>query len=765
LNLKPFQIAAAAQIARRFLDYMEEPLLITKTKRVPFFQLLSALTGSGKTLILAEAIVQIRAELPIEPVILWVTKSRVIVDQTLQNMTEGKYSELLSGFHVKSLPDCKPEDVERADSPLLLLATVGKFNRQDKEKGDRKVFQIEFDFADRSLWEVLKRRQTADGYQRPLLIVYDEGHNLSDQQTELLLELGPDALIAASATMRLPKLLSRVMERLRNDGGWQDEDFVTSVRNSDVVQAGLIKRQILIGGYITPMEAAIDEMLLQMKKVEALGAQAAPPVRPKAIYVSHTNRVSGEIEDDVTKPFAQRTARPILIWRYLVEHHGIPPQEIAVYCNLRFHREFPPPAEFRLFSGGDADFEEFQSGNYRHIIFNLSLQEGWDDPSCYFAYVDKDMGSKDQITQIIGRVLRQPGAAHYQHQELNTAHFYIRTDEKSAFEEVLQEVKAKVAADTPELTLTVYKREGRRGQKPLLAPRKERLLPTVVAHPGQAQTVIQRILDSIHDYREDKINTIGTGSRKKVLQTIGQGAQETQEWVEMAGAQKVTARYVLRKEIERLHSRAVNLCSFHDPKLNALIEYHSRAHQELREAAQKVVKACLDHTTLVQTWRNAQPVGEVAVEEEKRVSFQNALHEAYEQFNTWEDQFAKALDQSGWDWMRNPAAGGFAIPLNDLGATKHAYFDFLVWTDDALVAIDTKGEHLIREAVARKLFHIETSGQGPALKVRLVTEGEWNAQLEKTSNFGCTVWLLRNGRVHPICCPTLEEAVQVCVLE
>lgn len=62
-----------------------------------------------------------------------------------------------------------------------------------------------------------------------------------------------------------------------------------------------------------------------------------------------------------------------------------------MYCNLKFDRRFPKPSNFNLFSGGDNDYEEFIAGNYRHIIFNQSLPEGWDDPSCYFAY-DKDMG-------------------------------------------------------------------------------------------------------------------------------------------------------------------------------------------------------------------------------------------------------------------------------------------------------------------------------------------------------------------------------------
>jgi len=48
------------------------------------------------------------------------------------------------------------------------------------------------------------------------------------------------------------------------------------------------------------------------------------------------------------------------------------------------------------------------SSGYERIIFNLGLQEGWNEPECAFTYIDKNMSSLDQVTQIVGRVLRQP---------------------------------------------------------------------------------------------------------------------------------------------------------------------------------------------------------------------------------------------------------------------------------------------------------------------------------------------------------------------
>src|SRR5690606_7015680 len=94
---------------------------------------------------------------------------------------------------------------------------------------------------------------------------------------------------------------------------------------------------------------------------------------PKAIYVCRTNINQDDGSTDVvSRPFVERKAPPILIWRYLVEQKNVDPSEIAVYCDLKLDRAaHPPPPDFKLFSGGEQDFAIFSSGSYRHVIFNL----------------------------------------------------------------------------------------------------------------------------------------------------------------------------------------------------------------------------------------------------------------------------------------------------------------------------------------------------------------------------------------------------------
>lgn len=765
MKLFNFQITASTAIAERFAAYSVDPLMVTKTRPVPFYQNLNSITGSGKTLILADTISQIRSHLPVEPIVLWLSKGRVVVWQTFANLSSGKYQELVGNFAVKPLTECKEKDIENSKSGLLLVATVGKFNQSGQEKGDRKIYQLSLDFASQSLWDLLKQRTDSSGRRRHFIVVYDEGHNLTDQQTKLLLDLEPDAIIASSATMRIPTELAQRMARLRQDKGWTDGDFVTAIKSSEVVASGLVKQHILLGGYITPMEIAVDEMMVAMKETEKSASELGLPFRPKAIYVSNTNAVQGQKMDAVTVPFESRSARPILIWRHLVENHGIDPSTIAVYCNLKFDPKFPPRPNFNLFAGGDNDYENFIAGDYQHIIFNLTLQEGWDDPACYFAYIDKDMGSRDQITQVIGRVLRQPQAQHYPDPLLNTANFFIRTDERKVFEEALDEVRNKIAADSPEIKLTIYAGGKGTAAKTMLPARKVKQIPDMPVISNHAMEPIRQIIEGIQDYRLDAVNTVGKGGRIQVLQAIGQNDTELKEWVDTDHSNRVTARWVFAREVQKTYVKALNLCDIENPKFDALIEYNSRAADHMREAAQKVVAAYIDHSNVMNSFVEPRVVPGINVDPVHLERFTYSIHEGYSDLNNFELPFAQALDKSKKVWFRNPSRGLFEIPLLTHGGSKTFNPDFIVWADKKIVVIDTKGNHLIFEDAGRKVFTLDKIGNGPDLAIKLVSEGKYNEERSKTGADGYTVWTIRHGKPHGIHIKNMEDAVSICLRE
>jgi len=393
----------------------------------------------------------------------------------------------------------------------------------------------------------------------------------------------------------------------------------------------------------------------------------------------------------------------------------------------------------------------------------LTLQEGWDDPACYFAYIDKDMGSKDQVTQIVGRVLRQPHSQHYADPRLNTAYFYIRTDEKKVFEEVLEEVKKNISAEAPEITLTIFTGSKGSASKMEMLPKKMKDLPETSIDSTNAVAPIRKIITTMQDYRKDNVNTIGKGGRIQVLQTIGRTGKEQEEWVEVEHSNKVTARWIFAREVQKTYGKALNLCDIEEAKFDALIEYNSPAAEYIQESANKVVTSYIENSSVIQNFANPLNVPAIVVDPNETVKFSNALHEGYSDLNSLEKEFAIALDKSNKVWFRNSTRGLFEIPLLSKGGSKNFNPDFVVWVNKAIIVIDTKGDHLIVEDAGRKLFHISKIGKGPDIIIKLVTKGKWDDKIQKLEPEGFTIWNLKNGKPFPTHVKNVTEAVEICL--
>lgn len=769
IQLFDFQQQAAAQIAERFSHYYANRPMRGTARRpvaVPFYQALASLTGSGKTAILAEAVSQIYPQLPLRPIVLWVSRGRVVVSQTYANLQDGgKYRHLLGDFDIRLLSDFDTHEASDESRSLLYFATVGTFNQKDKEKGGRLIFRAEIDTAEESVWEALKARETKAGIRRPLLVVYDEGHNLSDQQTGLLMDLEPDALLMASATMRIPDALSRVLDALR-DEGLKDGDLTTYVASSDVAESGLVKRDVVMGGYEAAMEKTVDDLLKDMKRAQKASRSLGLTIRPKAIYVCKTNikETNSFQRDDPRRPFSQREAPPILIWRYLVEEQRVPSESIAVYSNLTFDKNYPPPSEFVHFRGAESDYERFIEHPYEHIIFNLRLQEGWDDPECYFAYIDKSMGSAIQVEQIIGRVLRQPDARHHENDVLNTAHFYVRVDKKGVFSEIADNVRNSLSDEGLDVRISTYV-SGTKAKPKELPPRKDRRVPHVYLDAAAALKPVQNVIDKMNNYNGDTAgNTVSKGSRALVQQRVGDGSQSQLKWVPYEHNNAVSARWLFQLEVSRQFPRALEVASSDDPKFDARIELGSRAHEHISQTANQVVDAYLQNVRLGERTHNPYVVDAATVDPSKIVKFSNSVHAGYSGLNALELQFARALDATRFTWCRNPARSGYPIPLLTRGQTRTFYPDFLVWRGNVVFAIDPTGQHLLKEKTARKLFSIVPGKTKQRVVIRLVSEGRWNERVEQLEKNGYTVWSLRQdqelGFTHH---DSIEEALKVCL--
>lgn len=745
IELKEFQQLAADQIASRYGDYWADPVEAgTKRNRrtIPFVQMLASITASGKTIILADAVASIAEEQPVKPVILWLSKGKVVVEQSLANLQAGgKYHHLVQNCEVRTLAEFDTDELTDSDRAFIYFATVGTFNHRDQANSTLNIYKSDIDTTDQRTWDKLKERLGSDGYRRPLVVVYDEAHNLSDLQTNLLFDQQPSAFLLASASMRLPERMGNEIDVLKREKAWTDAELITEVDARAVADSGLVKTTVQLVGYNTPMEDAVGGLIADMHATAQEAESYKLPSRPKAIYVCGTNMVAGNAlqPDDPRRPFAERQAPPILIWRHLTEHLDIDPADIAVYCSLKVDKEFPLPEEFTLFRGGDKDYERFIAGDYQHIIFNLTLQEGWDDPYCYFAYIDKSMESRVQVEQVVGRLLRQPGTKHYAADRLNTAHFYVRVDRNQVFETIVDEVQRRLNSEAPIVRIVKAKSSDDRPVE--YPPIEQRFLPDVALNGEAAAKPIAKILSELHDYRSDTTNTVAEGKRVVVTRKVGARGEGRAQWEDFEQSAAVLARWIFVRNVRALYPAAQGAVPTHDPRFDAEIGVGSAAEASIRSLAAKVVDAFIEHAVVEQSPVEGDAVGPVVARRSDVVPYANALHGGYAGLNGFEAEFARSLEEiDDCVWYRNPSQSGFRIPLVSLGRTRNFFPDFLVWHGGSVFAVDTKGEHLVADDARRKLFGISTIGADEPLAVRLVSHGTWSKHVKRTSAQGFTIW-------------------------
>lgn len=787
LELKVFQSEAAKSISDRYAFFANHPDRPRKGKKPrAFFQALSALTGAGKTPVLAQSVALMRAHFDCEPIVFWMSKAKSVVAQTYANFSGGgKYNEIIDGFRVINVSQLSPTLISDSSTPLMVMATTGLFNNKDQSEGALNIYKRDQDrFGDKSPWERLIERAD-NGKRRPLLIVYDEGHNLSEQQTELLSELEPDAYLLASATLKLPDSFNKsviqhiklwvdeansecdafkVLKAVDNDGRPDIKRFITTaVDSAKVVDAQLVKRAIQFDGSTAPMERCLDDLSARLGTLQEEIDARGLGFKPKAIYVCKTNIADDGEKDDHTKPFAHRKAPPIRIWRYLVEEKGVDPKSVAIYANLTFV-DGNKPKEVNLFSKGESDFDEFTTGDYQHIIFNLSLQEGWDDPACYLAYIDKSMGSSIQVEQVIGRVLRQYGATHYDNPLLNSAHFFLRVDSQSVFVDAIGAVKAKLQAEGAPIEIVDNFGGSGYGSEDL-KPKDDVDAP--LCHVNvDAESACERIAEIISEFptfADSSPDTFGQAHvASQVIDLKNLGAEgDTPNWTADGHTNPVRLRWLINTALRSRSNRALAVSDFKDQKFDVRVQVQSNANKAADKVAKEIVDAYYQQAELV--YESLRPFRFGALRVPKNApAFTNGLYERYTGFNKFELVFAQALDKAGNTWHRNPSAGGFHIPLLSEGDTASFYPDFIVWKGNMVYCLDTKGSHLLSDAVARKLFDIQDGGKTKVL-VRFISEGKQTELRGKAIKGGYTVWKMKSGSPSPIHVDDLDKAVKECL--
>jgi type III restriction enzyme len=678
---------------------------------IPFLGQLKAVTGSGKTPILARTVAGLG-----DGVVLWTTRSSAVVEQTYTNLT-GRYRSLLPG-DVRILRDIPSQAVWRelidnATGLSIWVLTVASWNEADADtdsNGDARLRlrRPQPDWAgEGSPWDQLRT-----DLKRPLWIVSDESHNQSAVQLDQLAALGPKGFFMASATPIVNDLFTKWEEALKAGAVTRSlfDAAQVPVLTRDVVDANLLKTTIELIDYRSGAEESLDGALDSLLRVDDAANKEGAPVTPRAIYV---------VEQSNPRRGSHDEPRPVAIWRHL-RARGVPSDEIAIFTDTR---ELPDDAE-RVTSLTQL------APRYRHIIFNQSLQEGWDDPEAYVCYFDGVTKSFVRIRQIVGRVLRQPTARRFAAEPMNTATLILQTPAES-YETVVSELRAELRLYAPAgepgfATVRLKTRKEpltpipiKRNAKKLSLPRRALRAPTMTKIEKELRTSAER------PWPHDALEAPGTG--RKAIVSLEEGSEELAYIAVLRSARTQNGAFLRRRILQRNRAcvNAIHPDRFSGPAFEQLSCHGSQAQEDLTTLAANVVDYFEDRVGYQRdpdpdraTWR----VDEYRPRGKDMLEFERAAHAEYSKsdFNPDELAFARAIDRlKGVIWVRNPATSsqGYGIPLpKKVGDSSTFYPDFLIWLSGACWAVDTTGRFLLDAKIRGKLVALDTPRMALAVR-------------------------------------------------
>ena len=371
-------------------------------------------TGGGKTLIAGMAIERANRSLLFtgHSVTLWLVPSEPIREQTLKALRAP--SNLLHQSVYSALGEVTVLEIDEAlrvkpnvlnGSCVIIVATIQSFKQSEMDrlsvyKQNSEMMPHFENVADpevkgnHSLVDVLRMRH-------PFIIV-DEAHNQGTPLAfETLARFEPSAILELTATpdryrqpsnvlfsvgaceLQAEDMIKMPLELVRRDN-WQDalRDAISCLNKLQEIAE---KEEKVSGSYLRPI------MLLQAERKDA----------------------------------ERETLVPEKVKQALIDDFDITDDQIAI-------------ATGAVDEIGQEDI--LSSVSHRRFIITIDkLREGWDCPFAYVLCSFRNTNSSTAAEQILGRILRMPGATRKSHQELNEAYAFITSSDFQATVESLRD--------------------------------------------------------------------------------------------------------------------------------------------------------------------------------------------------------------------------------------------------------------------------------------------------------------------------------------
>lgn len=370
-------------------------------------------TGGGKTLMAAMLLQPVlRTHLGQDrAVVLWFTPTTAIRDQTLARLREPTHPYRVAleravgaQVDVRSIDEAyllTPADLSAQTT--VIVATLQAL-RQEETEGRRAYadsgnLMPHFQTLPPSVVAELLRREDGSvvrclvnmlAVRRPIIIC-DEAHNArTPLSLDVFARLRPSAILELTATPALRHEPAR---------GLFASNVLERVSAAELHQDQMIKLPIELRTR-SRWEDALAEGLERRDQLEQLSREAG--IRPILLVQAERKREGGALTPEVVRD-AILTRRPDLAGQVVIR--------TGTRDELGETNLMDPACAIRV------------------IITQQALREGWD---CAWAYVLcslQNSASATAVEQILGRILRQPGAQWLPHPALNRSYAYVVSED------------------------------------------------------------------------------------------------------------------------------------------------------------------------------------------------------------------------------------------------------------------------------------------------------------------------------------------------
>jgi type III restriction enzyme len=372
-------------------------------------------TAGGKTFIACNALKTIFDALPEHntKAVVWLVPWSNLLDQTVQNLSnpDHPYCQKLNSLFGNTVQVYEKKALLQGASfnastvkEHLSIMVINFASIRAKNKVDRKIFETngnlttfsETNTDDSHLLEGIDETSLINVIRslNPVLVV-DESHNAeSDLSIEMLRNLNPSVILDLTAT---PK---------------QNANLVSLVSAMELKKEHMVKLPVIVYNH-QDVNGVIDSAVHLQNKLEieaqTIEKKGGRYIRPIVLFQAQS--VGKEENITFAKLKTQLVAK------------GIPESQIKIKtANIN---------ELKNIDLMSKDCE------VRYIITINALKEGWDCPFAYILASLADKSSEVDVTQILGRVLRQPYVMKHKGTMLNLS--YVITA-SAKFQNTLQNI-------------------------------------------------------------------------------------------------------------------------------------------------------------------------------------------------------------------------------------------------------------------------------------------------------------------------------------